>query len=548
MCAVAAGKRKMTLAIFREIREMIFKKNPFNADELLQQISKRAEDLTPKEQADSFVAIRRIDGALKNRDSRIIFGRRGTGKTHILSYIRSAVRNNGDLPCSIDLRTLGSNNSIYADQSLPYHVRATTLIRDLLVEIHEKLMDEYTSPQSTIPKGFEKELEKLQACVKTAVVTETVERKTTAADSEKLHGLASLTGKASLTNSSIDVKGQIGASAENAKGIEVVTKGVPKLSVNMGNAYRVLNELTAMSGKRIWLLLDEWSSLPEALQPFLADFIRRAILPIQSVTVQIAAIEYRSNFRIDFDDLRVGLELGSDISADINLDDYFVYDVNAGTATEFFKDLLYKHLIAFAGERGLHEKSGSEVISKVFSQDRVFSELVRSSEGVARDFINILQLAAMRADRSKITMNEIRTASKDWFERDKQRNLDTKPRARALLDWIRDSVIEGRRARAFLLGINYTDPEIEFLFDERLLHIARRSYSAQDQPGVRYKVWKVDYGCYVDLINTARNPESFLGGGVEVAHGGDIEVPEDDYRAVRRAVLDLKEFEGAYES
>jgi hypothetical protein len=156
---------------------------------------------------------------------------------------------------------------------------------------------------------------------------------------------------------------------------------------------------------RIWILLDEWSSIPEPIQPYLADFIRRVLLPIQNITVQIAAIEFRSRFRIDFEDVRIGFELGSDIAADINLDDYFVYDFNASTAAEFFSQLLFCHLKAFAGDSGLAEKSEKEVIGSIFSQDRVFAELVRASEGVARDFINILQLAAMRSDKSPISMN-----------------------------------------------------------------------------------------------------------------------------------------------
>jgi len=244
----------------------------------------------------------------------------------------------------------------------------------------------------------------------------------------------------------------------------------------MGEASRVLKDVADASQTRIWILLDEWSSIPEVLQPFLADFVRRAILPIQAITVQIAAIEFRSKFRVDFGDYRVGFELGSDISADINLDDYFVYDINASTAVEFFKDLLFKHLQAFSGESGLKEQNSDEVINSIFSQDRVFAELVRAAEGVPRDFINILQVAAMRSDQNKISMSEIRAAAKDWFERDKQRNLDTNPRARALLDWVRDSVIEGRRARAFLVNLSSSDDAIEFLFDERMLHIARRSY------------------------------------------------------------------------
>lgn len=526
---------------------MIFGEPPVKSVDLLQQISKRAEDLTPQEQAVSFVAIRRMAGALKSRDSRVIFGRRGTGKTHILSYVRNEVKREGDIPCSIDLRTLGSNNSIYSDQSIPPHKRATILIRDLLTDIHDKMLDVYTAPGSKFSKEFGREIEKLQSCVKTVIVTESVEEKRTLSENEKVEGSIAGSVKFSAISPSAQVDGKAAASAENAAGSELVTRGFPKLSVNIGEANKALNEIATASGKRIWLLLDEWSSLPEVLQPFLADFIRRAILPVQPITVQIAAIEFRSSFRVDFEDARVGIELGSDISADINLDDYFVYDVNAKTATEFFKDLLYKHLIAFAGSRGLAETDGDKVISAVFSQDRVFSELVRASEGVARDFINILQLAAMRSDDTKISMNEIRAAAKDWFERDKQRNLDTNPRAQALLDWIRDAVIEGRRARAFLLEVNHSNSEIEFLFDERLLHIARRSYSAQDQPGIRYRVWKVDFGCYVDLINTAKNPDGFLGDGVEVSDGGDIEVPEDDYRAVRRAILNIQTFQSEYQ-
>ncbi|WP_055553782.1 hypothetical protein [Streptomyces sp. NBRC 110028] len=37
------------------------------------------------------------------------------------------------------------------------------------------------------------------------------------------------------------------------------------------------------------------------------------------------------------------------------------------------------------------------------------------------------------------------------------------------------------------------------LFDARVLHIVRRGYSAQDQPGERFDVWVIDYGAYVDL-------------------------------------------------
>ncbi|WP_298642295.1 hypothetical protein [uncultured Tistrella sp.] len=525
------------------IRQMRGSK-PANASSLLQQISKRAEDLTPDEQSKSFVVIDQIDGALKNRGSQIIFGRRGTGKTHILSYVAGVARGNGDVSCLIDLRTLGSNNSIYSDHTIEPSVRATRLIRDLLDAIYNKLLENYNDSQIKF-KGRElhKALDNLSACVKTVNVSEFQEIRQKTSNTE----LASI-----KTNLSMNVRG-VDSSLGAAGGgklergdqleTEMIVRGNPRLSINMGDASKSLRDISEKYNGRIWILLDEWSSLPELLQPYLADFIRRALLPVQKITVQIAAIEFRSSFRIDFDQQRVGFELGSDISASINLDDFFLYDTNRKDSIIFFQNLLFRHLLIFSGKAGLAEKSEVAVVNAVFSQDRVFAELVRASEGVPRDFINILQMAAMRSGKAKIAMNEIRAAAKDWFERDKQRNLDDNSRAKYLLNWIRDRVIEDKKARAFLLGADVKDSAIDFLFDERMLHIARRSYSSKNNPGIRYRVWQVDYGCYVDLINTAKAPTGFLFPEMEISDVGDIEVPEDDLRAVRRAILDLADFD-----
>ncbi len=57
--------------------------------------------------------------------------------------------------------------------------------------------------------------------------------------------------------------------------------------------------------------------------------------------------------------------------------------------------------------------------------------------------------------------------------------------------------------------------------------------SSNDEPGARYDVYKIDYGCYVDLINTTRAPVGLF----EEDDGTFIEVPHDDYRSIRRAIL-----------
>ena len=65
--------------------------------------------------------------------------------------------------------------------------------------------------------------------------------------------------------------------------------------------------------------------------------------------------------------------------------------------------------------------------------------------------------------------------------------------------------------------------------------------SAAHRPGERFVVYKLDYGCYVDLTNTDKFPTGFLfqnDSSVTI----DRDVPDDDARSYRRAILDLKEF------
>ncbi|QOV95205.1 hypothetical protein [Novosphingobium sp. ES2-1] len=303
-------------------------------------------------------------------------------------------------------------------------------------------------------------------------------------------------------------------------------------------------QVASAFGTRLWVLIDEWSTIPEALQPYLADFLKRVVFPINSVSVTIVAIEQRSKFRKDGEHLPVGIELGSDAFADINLDDYLVFENNPKASAEFFRELIFRHLTAIYPIKSLPVQNAQQLQEQAFTQEAAFLELVRASEGVPRDFINILQIAATKAGEHKISVPTIRSAAKDWYERDKAAFIDSNQAGSDLLHWVVDTVIGGRKARAFLVRSDVRDTILDRLFDERILHIAKRSYSAKEEPGVRYKVWKIDYGCYADFINTSKAPTGFLFENQNVE--GDSYIPEDDLRAVRRSVLNLDDFYTAF--
>ena len=182
------------------------------------------------------------------------------------------------------------------------------------------------------------------------------------------------------------------------------------------------------------------------------------------------------------------------------------------------------------------------MVQKAFTQQNAFDDFVRSAEGVPRDAINILGIAAQKAVQNPISISHIRIAAKTWYNRAKETAVNSKPEAHRLLRWIIDEVIAHRRARAFLLRNDVRDELIDYLFDARVLHVVKQSVSAHDQPGVRFNVYGIDYGCYVDLINTSRAPQGLFQVEQEDGEVEFIEVPVNDYRSIRRAILDLKLF------
>jgi hypothetical protein len=515
---------------------------PPKINSLLQMISRRAERLDPHQQAETFVSLGGIEHTLLNPDNRVIFGRRGTGKTHVMSFVADSAKKKGQMALSLDLRTIGSNSYIYTDESLSLQERATRLLRDFISALHDALLDQVTEPKS----GYDVNrlsplIDRLGNAVKEVVVGESIERKDVDQGSTESTVGGQGSAKASVFHGSLELRGKGEYKRAGGTSTEITQRGHPRLSVNIGEVSRALSEFVDRANTRIWVLIDEWSTLPEPLQPYLADFIKRTLFPISRYSVQIAAIEQRSNFREGQGTEITGLELGSDVFADINLDDHLVFENSPQRAITFFKEMLYRHLVAVT-ESASPARDSDDFVRTAFTQGSVFRELVRASEGVPRDAINILQIAATRAQEERISIPHIRDSAKDWYERDKATYVNSNTGANSLLHWIINKVIGERKAKAFMVRSGVKDEILERLFDERILHVAKKSYSTKDDPGIRYTVWKIDYGCYVDLINTSRAPTGFLFEGIETDDDWMLTVPEDDFRAIRRAILDPGEF------
>lgn len=508
-------------------------------------IARRAERQDDAILARTFVDFGAVMAALSAVDHHIIFGRRGTGKTHLLTVLRTGREREGIVALQLDMRNVGSAGGTYADPTIPVAQRATRLLIDVLAAMHGQLFEQAVASDGRVDlSAVGQALDEFFEAHRAVKVVGSTTIETTAAAETSFGAEAKVGASVSLTAPSISA----GLRSENGGKESVTAKktvtGQEIHRVNFGSIGNALRRIVeTLPRKRLWLLIDEWSEVPLDLQPLLADLIRRAILPIKGMTVKIAAIEQRSRFMLPDPSVgHVGIELGADVSATVNLDDYMVFENDEQKAVSFFRSLVYQHACAELEEVG-HPipRDEAALISAGFTQSNAFEEIVRACEGVPRDAINILSTAAQRANDTTISVGDVRSAAQNWYLGSKDAAVSAYEDAKRLLSWLIDKVIKERRAKGFLLKSGVRDQLIDFLYDERVLHVLRKGISAKDQPGQRYNVYGIDYGCYVDLISTARAPQGVLDLGENAADYSGT-VPHTDLRSIRRCILELPEF------
>lgn len=108
----------------------------------LQEVEKRAERVSEDDVLATYVNVESLTAALGAKDNGIVFGRRGTGKTHALKYVALTEREKGNRVVYIDMeQDVGSTEGRYADPNLSISERATRLVVDVLSIVHTRLLE-----------------------------------------------------------------------------------------------------------------------------------------------------------------------------------------------------------------------------------------------------------------------------------------------------------------------------------------------------------------------------------------------------------------------
>ncbi|MFW5415696.1 ATP-binding protein [Nocardiopsis sp. CNT-189] len=466
----------------------------------------RAERQEQEALSETFIDVGPVASSLRRPDHQIMYGRRGTGKTHALLNLKGELEADGVNVVYLDMRTAGSASGLYGSRNEGIAERATPLLVDVIEEIHNSLLD------LAIERGNEDLLEALSGLAAASTEIEVVGPvELEHARQENNKGADEVAFKAG-TAGGANLSYTVGMSQESASEVRSKASGSFQFSLKFGPIAAALRRVVRRTpGRRLWILVDEWSATPLDLQPLLADLFRRALFPVGGITVKIAAIERRSEFSLKAgggEGEYVGIELGSDASQDISLDDYLVFTEEDGRAIEFFSNLFHRHCVAMYPELETSFPGSPEGVTNfiwaIWGNWVSFEELVRAAEGIPRDGINIAGLAAQRASpqtrymENGISVNDVRGAARAWFVRDKEGAIKAdKIARRALANLV--SFACARRRRTFLVERGYDSHHrvIRSLYDARLVHILRSAVG----PGGQYDLFALDYGAYVNALS-----------------------------------------------
>ena len=230
----------------------------------LMKLSRRAEKADPDTLVKTFVNVGPLFDLLSIVDHQIIFGRRGTGKTHALHYLADAAKSNGDVVSYSDLSNLGSSGGIYSDHQISLAERATRLLVDALLDIHDNIYETFVD----LAEEFDLSqtgplLDKFAEAVTTVQVFGTVEQES----SGKTTLSQNTSQRAGFEVSGNKPKGSAQFSNSDSHSEEISgrrkTGGIEKHTVHFGAIRRVLEQMAeVVYPKKILVIFDAYPSIP----------------------------------------------------------------------------------------------------------------------------------------------------------------------------------------------------------------------------------------------------------------------------------------------
>lgn len=471
----------------------------------------RAENIQSDSYLDLYVGDEALDN-INNLNNQVIYGRRGSGKTHLLKALQEKINSNfpesRKIAIYIDARKILPHSE--TDTLSPEQISLVvfrSIIQKVIDAFSENVRqifgrsDIISLRTDPLDEDANASLSKILQTINLELDGKTIRRLTEVPVTRE--EVAKSSGRVSISKNpeaSIDRTGERRSSSSTQ---EVVYVSIFDVTESLEGLVEWLDL------NRIFCFVDEWSEIPASAQRHLAELIKKAFIA-SKFSFKIAAIPNRTDLGSKTGEKFYGLEDGGDIFG-YQLDNRYVFEIDKQKTRNFFNQILHRHIEATTPglpEKLLGKRSQDNFINLFFT-NKALGELLIASAGIPRDFINLFIHSYDQFKNSSgkhISVKNVRLATSGWYETDKKKQIDEHPTEKALLQAIVQEIVVEKNSSHFMIGEHHsTNPHIQSLIDFRVLHLRKKGYSHKDLAKETFNVYSIDYGCYNHLNITRTN-------------------------------------------
>jgi hypothetical protein len=499
-------------------------------DSAVAQLATSAEDLTD---VDGTFVETIYPEKMQARKHQIIYGRRGTGKTHLLRRVESRLQEKfaegGILPIYVNGSQLSHEvSTTSSDPAMVALAIYVQLMQHIGAEIRRFVsqLNQASSWDRIVGGGKSqaaRQADAIATVLEEALTRGKVQRlpsgevldeaTTLAQNSESSSAGASI--KVDPRNLGWVVKAGT-AAGRSMKSSSLTTRKIRgEVILEFREVSSGLVRLLELLGKAsIHVLFDEWSDVDkdQQVQPYLAEMLKKTASAVPGMYLKLACIPGRTFLATPItEDIRnpIGLEEGDDIHPDVSLDEITFGNESLDQLVPFFATMIKKHV----GEKIEWVRLSSSVefesflASMIFSGGQPFIELCHASGGVSRDFINIYQAATTTAaniaksgHRPPLDLAMVRAAAIGVYKTKRASfSRSASPQLR-LLDRIYQDIYVKKNSYQFLLLEELAEDDIvQTLYMEKLIHRLHATYYDPVSER-RYQYFQLDYGTTIDRM------------------------------------------------
>ncbi len=481
--------------------------------------------LFDKTEPEAFVDNKQIE-TLHGDNWHIVFGRRGAGKTTMLSNYAKQVTSSNSNQASIELSVDNFKPVIIDADQISAEIVAIVYFRQFLAKIADHL-SKVISERNDNSKFFRlfKSLHGQNGAIDRIVrdIKEKIESTQPLFFPEKVNRQVD-----TETHSERDLGGSIGGKLEPVK-LQVGGEGswkisnknkrveklliAEKLIATIHDFYYIkellLQLLQQLNLKTLVVIIDEWSALDVSartgVQEQFASLLKRVFGTDSSFRIKIGSVRHQT--KLFDEETKVGLELDDDIYR-VDLDD--IYNNSKYGGAEFFKELIYKHLSYCAPplkRLGEDDKAAAhELINCLFLDVEAFETLISGAGRLPRDFLVLFDSLARKgfSINKKWNINDVRDIILENFYDNKPFDLKIHDIDKIYHKMIK--MIKLNKSRLLLVPKESRSSlkiAIAEMYHNRLIHYVESNSIPADLRS-KFDFYNIDLGIFYDAIKALK--------------------------------------------